>query len=106
MLAALPDEQIDRLRRKLSLEPFTKNTLRSWEELDAEIETIRKTGVAYDREEQSLGISAVSASLNGPSGELAAISIPVPTQRFVTKDAALAEILLKHRDRLQRRLLR
>jgi len=106
VLAALPDEKLDRLRKKLVLEPFTKNTIRTWEELEKEIQAVQETGIAYDREEQSMGICAVSAALTGPSGEIAAISIPVPTQRFISKDAALADILLIHRDRLQRRLQR
>ena len=39
-----------------------------------------------------------------PTGNPAAISIPVPKQRFETKEEELAEILPEHRDQLQRRL--
>jgi len=104
VLAAMEDSEIDRLKRRIKLLPATSNTITSWEVLEREIETIRKAGVAYDREENSIGISAVSAAIRSPSGELAAISIPVPTQRFVGSEASLTQSLLKHARKLQQSL--
>ena len=62
--------------------------------------------MAYDREENSVGICAVSAAIRSPSGELAAISIPAPAQRFGQTQAALTRALLKHVGRLQLKLTR
>jgi IclR family acetate operon transcriptional repressor len=104
LLAALSDEDIGKLKRRLRLSTTTANTITTWERLEREIATIRKQGVAYDREENSIGISAVSAVIRSPTGEIAAISIPVPTQRFESMEGELTSSLLKHTGRLQRKL--
>jgi DNA-binding IclR family transcriptional regulator len=102
MLAAMPDEEIARLRRRMRLTAITPNTITSWDALEKEIESIRKAGIAYDREENSLGISAVSVAIRSQSGELAAISVPAPTQRFMATKAALTDALQRHTAKLQR----
>jgi DNA-binding IclR family transcriptional regulator len=104
VLAAMEDAQIAKLRKRLKLPAVTPNTITSWDRLDREIEAIRKTGLAYDREENSIGISAVSAAIRSPSGELAAISIPAPTQRFNLAKAQLEDALRRHVGELQRKL--
>ena len=48
----------------------------------------------------------VNTAIKSPSGELAAISIPAPTQRFNDKAADLAALLLDRCARFQRRLSR
>ncbi len=53
------------------------------------LSTIRKTGLAYDLDEHSQGISAVGFSFRDWGGELHSISLPVPTTRF----AAVREIV-------------
>ena len=51
--------------------------------------------MAYDREELTIGISAVGAQVHDPSGVVAALSIPVPTARFASQEERLIELLLK-----------
>ncbi len=106
VLAAMDDADIARLRKRLRLVAMTPNTITTWERLDREITTIRATGLAFDREENSLGICAAAMALRSPSGEIAAISLPVPTQRFTDNEAALSAALLKHCGRLQQKLVR
>jgi DNA-binding IclR family transcriptional regulator len=48
----------------------------------AELERVRAIRVAYDREELTVGISAVGASIRDAGRVVAALSIPVPTARF------------------------
>jgi DNA-binding IclR family transcriptional regulator len=103
-LAAMDDSEIDKLKRRIKLQALTPHTITTWDVLLEEIGQVRKTGLAYDREENSLGISAVAAAIRSPSGELAAISIPAPTQRFVENEAALAEALIRHARKLQQSL--
>lgn len=103
-LAAMSDASLAKLRKKIRLTPLTANTITSWEALERELADIGKTGIAYDREENSDGISAIAMSVKSPSGELAAISIPVPTQRFAGSEKALAALLRKHVELLQRKL--
>ena len=104
MLAALAETELEKYRRRLSLAKMTDNTILSWEKLNRELAQVRKEGVAYDHEEHSLGICAVGAALRDPTGELAAISIPVPTQRFGPHEGKLTRILQKTCRELQRRL--
>ena len=82
MLSALSDPALAQLKKKFQLIKFTPNSPGSWKQLAAEIAKIRKTGIAYDLEEHTLGISAVGTSIIGPEGEIAAISIPTPSLRF------------------------
>lgn len=106
LLAAMTDEELGKARKRMRLTALTQNTITSWTQLDREIETIRKAGCAYDHEENGLGISAVSVALRSPSGELAAISVPAPTQRFKAAEGELTKALLKHTGILQRSMTR
>ena len=94
LMAALEPVQLERLKKNLQLSEHTPSTITSWKKLAAELERIREEGVAYDREEHSAGISAVAAVIHGPAGELAAISIPTPTQRFTGMEAQLKSRLI------------
>jgi IclR family transcriptional regulator, acetate operon repressor len=95
ILSELSDAQLERLRKRITLSRSTGNTLVTWKDLDREITRIREHGLAFDNEEQSMGISAVSIAIRGPKGELAAVSIPVPTQRFVDIEKDLENALLE-----------
>jgi len=106
VLAAMSDDELNKLRRRLRLTAVTPNTITTWDRLEREIATIRKAGMAYDREENSAGISAVAIAIRSPSGELAAISIPAPTKRFNATEAALSKALLRHCTHLQQKLTR
>ena len=106
VLAAMVDADIAKLRKRLRLAAFTPHTITNWDRLEREIETIRRTGLAFDREENSIGICAVAMAIRSPSGEIAAISVPAPAQRFLANEAKLAATLLKHGGRLQQKLTR
>jgi DNA-binding IclR family transcriptional regulator len=93
MLAAMNAGELSRLKKRIQLTAFTKKSIRSWKVLEEELLRIRETGIAYDREEHSIGISAVGAAIVGLEGEIAAITIPTPTVRFAKKEADLAKAL-------------
>jgi DNA-binding IclR family transcriptional regulator len=104
ILAATPAPALERMRSRMQLESFTKNTITSWPELERELQQVRRSGVAFDREEHSLGICAVGTALHSPTGQVAAISIPVPSIRFAKNEAALAKALLQHCEKLRSEL--
>lgn len=106
VLGAMGDDEIARLRRRIRLQPVTAHTITSWDRLEREIAAVRKYGVAFDHEENSAGISAVSMAIRGPGGEVAAISIPAPTARFQAARAKLEKSLRRHCGDLQRKLSR
>ena len=70
------------------------------EELGATLET----GIAYDREEHTLGISAVGTAFLDAFDRPHAISIPVPTARYETLRDSLEKPLLKARDKIVKQI--
>lgn len=89
LLAALPESRVtDILTARL--ERFTPHTIVSRAELLAELEEIRDQGFALDREEHTEGIYAVGAAVIDGDEAVAAISVPVPAQRFLGREDELA----------------
>lgn len=74
---------------------------RTIESLLQEIGEVRRTGIAYDREEHSPGICAVGTAFADQAGVIYAISIPVPAGRAAAVEKRAAELLLPARDRLR-----
>ena len=101
MMAAMSADNLGKLKSGLKLTRLTDNTASTWEQLDKELEVIRRTGTAFDLEENSHGICAVAMALVLSNGELAAVSIPVPTQRFESTRVQLEELLKNHCGKLQ-----
>ena len=78
------------------LEKFTPATTGSRNLLEKELDKIRRTGIAFDREEYTVGICAVGASLQLATGEIIAISIPLPAKPFRGREKRLADALREH----------
>lgn len=95
ILAAMEPDKLDELL-KLPLKPLTAATLSTKKKLMTELEAIRKTGFALDKEEHHEGICAVGAQIAAPDGQFFALSIPVPSVRFHDNEAKLAKSLLKY----------
>ncbi len=104
MLAALSSSELDNLKPRLRLTRHTAKTVTSWRALERELEDIRAQGFSLDLEENSLGICAVAVVLRVPNGELAAVSVPVPTQRFKDSQSSLIRLLVERCNRLQHSL--
>ncbi|MEG3125905.1 IclR family transcriptional regulator [Sphingomonas sp. GB1N7] len=85
------------------LDRDTENTITSIATLNAELMIVRNTKVAFDREEHTLGVSAVGTWFEDPAGRPYAISVPVPSMRFAD-GAALIGPLLKARARILRHI--
>lgn len=63
-----------------------------------EIEDVRETGIAWDLDEHTQGISAAGFAFRDPVGLIYAISVPVPSHRFAALKEDLAEQLLEARE--------
>jgi DNA-binding IclR family transcriptional regulator len=100
ILAELTAEELSRMLPG-RLKRFTENTITNPTLLMRELEEIRERGVAFDREEHTVGISAGGVALKDPSGEFAALTVPMPTQRFVGKEEELARALLEVRREIE-----
>jgi DNA-binding IclR family transcriptional regulator len=91
-LATLTDDQIERLIGR-NYKKRTPNTLSSFAELIKDLNTVRKTGVALDHEEHTLGICAAGVAFQDPLGNSVAISVPVPAQRFYGHETSIVKRL-------------
>ncbi|MFI7135571.1 IclR family transcriptional regulator [Nonomuraea sp. NPDC050153] len=83
----------DALHRVLAsdLRAFTPNTITDPDRLAAEIAEIRRTGVAFDDEESTLGLRCVAVPVMGRGGRaVAAMSVSGPTGRLDTRAQAPA----------------
>jgi len=93
LLATLPDAELEALRSHKRVR-YTARTLTDWEPLRAEIEEIRRTGVAYDHEEHQVGTSGLAIPIQGPGGEFGTVSIPLPTARCQSIGPSLVQCLV------------
>ena len=92
ILAALPDD-IGQAVLDGPLEAFTPKTITNRADLHKQIAQVRKSGIAYDREELSAGLCAVGSCLTISRSEIIAISIPVPAGRFYGQEDHLSRAL-------------
>lgn len=101
MMAEMNASTLAALRSRLRLTRHTPKTITTWKALDNELAAVRESGLGVDDEENSPGICAVAVAIVGPAGELAAVSIPLPSQRFAASRARLERLLLSHGKKLR-----
>ena len=99
LLSVLPVLKAEQLLRG-PLPRLTANTITSRSEMLKIIDRCRRTGIAFDDEEHTEGISALGTGFVDPIGRAIALSIPVPTARFKRIRAKLAEPLLAARTQI------
>ena len=92
LLAQLPDSEITRLL-PARLDALTPHTITDRDQLLDELDQIRDTKIAYDREEHTLGICAIGTALTGADGRHVAMTIPIPAQRFHGNEPTLTKAL-------------
>lgn len=103
ILSLLSEEALVQMKKTFRLTKFTSNSISSWKQLEVELAKIRRTGLAYDIEEHTLGISAVGTPIVGPGGEIASISMPIPSVRFEERREELESALRDCRKSVEER---
>jgi IclR family acetate operon transcriptional repressor len=86
-LSVLPDAEFERRIAAITFLRHTEATVTSPEALRAEIETIRRTGIAFDRQEHEPGIQCVAAPVHSREF-FAAISVTAPAYRVPMEQLA------------------
>jgi len=99
VLSLMSDEQIEALVPK-TLERFTAHTVTTRSQLIKQVQNVRRTGIAFDEDEHTIGVTAVAIAGRDPYGALFAISIPVPSQRFAEEREVVVETLRDARKEL------
>ena len=77
-----------------TLARLTPATITDRPTLEAELDQVRAQGYALDHEEHTEGICAAGVFLGRISGVPAAVSIPLPAQRFYVREQALVRALV------------
>lgn len=65
-----------------------------------ELNEIRSGALALDEDEHTEGISAMGFALHDPTGDIVAISVPVPSSRFARVKPQLSQVLTRARNDL------
>ncbi|MCU1645766.1 MAG: kdgR 1 [Nocardia sp.] len=74
-----------------NLRPATSSSIASPAQLAHELAAIRRTGIAYDRQETRPGLTCIAAPIHSWSGSIvAAVSISGPVRRFQPANATAA----------------
>ena len=103
LLATLDEAEV-RTLLPARLRRLTCHTITSLDVLLAELEEVRETGLAWDREENDIGICAVGCTVATGVGIVTAVSIPVPASRFAGREDQLATSLHAACRRMERKL--
>lgn len=99
LLSELPSDDLARALDR-SVREHPDHPLPDRAALLAELGMVRKTHLAFDREENNPGVGAVGFALRDATGTLFAISVPMPIQRFRRVEKALVETAIAHRDKI------
>jgi len=89
ILATLTEEELDRYFAETRLDRFTEFTICDRANLVAELAEVRRTGVAFTREEHTPGITGAGAAVFAGGTAIAAIGVAAPSQRFTPELKAL-----------------
>ncbi|MDT3437288.1 IclR family transcriptional regulator [Haloarcula sp. 1CSR25-25] len=82
MMAHMSESRINEIIERHRLPKYTENTITTREALFAELEEIRISGYAFDREEKIQGLRCVAAPVTTETEIIGAISISGPASRF------------------------
>jgi DNA-binding IclR family transcriptional regulator len=102
-LAELDEVTIARLIGT-KFERRTPATLTRLDDLLKDLRGVRKSEIAFDREEHTVGICAAGIVTRDLLGNHVAISVPVPVQRFSENQALIADRLLATKRALEARM--
>ena len=79
----------------------TRNTITSVKELLAELADVERQGFAYDEEEQTEGVCAISVPFRDMTGTTCSLSVVVPNPRFKANLARFRAALARCRDEIE-----
>ncbi len=93
LLSSKNDTELERYFNSVTLKPFTENTLRTKDELVAELDKIRARGWSIDDEEHEMNTVCVASGIKDYTGKVVAgLSVSFPVFRLNRNDIpAIAE---------------
>lgn len=104
LLAYAPPEAVEEVLHA-RLDSYTAYTVRTAEQLLAQLERVREHGFAYDREERTLGLVSVAAPVRDHRDRVvAALSVLAPAERHGQDLDRLAQVLACTRNQIEHNL--
>jgi len=82
LLANMADADIDAYLERVKFQKFTPHTITDRQSLWGQVNGIRQTGVAYSREEHTLGVIGMSVALKTRLRVVGVVGVAVATARF------------------------
>lgn len=106
ILAHLPDERVDEIIEQHGLPELTPNTITDPDELRAELEEIRKEGIAFNDKETVSGLRAIGAPVLGEDTIHGAICVSGPANRLTIErcEEEIEPLLLEAANELELKL--
>ncbi len=105
LLAGMDPERRRSYLARHGMPAMTDHTLRTLEELEAELERVREDGIAKEREEFILGASCLGAPVTNAAGQIVgSVAVSMATADFDRRAAKVAPLLRDTADRVSRAL--
>ena len=106
LLSELSADELDKVYPSNTLSRLTDKTITDKANLKRELDSIRRTGLAFSREETHEGSMAVATLIRNAAGKaIAALSIGVPIYRMsIQKESILSQLVIMAADLISYRL--
>jgi DNA-binding IclR family transcriptional regulator len=106
ILAFMPESELDRLLKQMTLNKRTRYTITSLPVLLRQLRTFRRLGYTWERNEGEVGLACVAAPIFGPGHEvLASMSLTGATHQVSPiRTPTLGNLLKKYTQQMSRRL--
>lgn len=94
LLATLSEEQLHRLYPNEALDQVTAHSVSTRNELERQLEKVRRDGYATNREESENGVASVAVAVPSSNGATLAVNVSAPVHRLPTaKFRAFSRVL-------------
>lgn len=93
LLSGLDADEVEKIVAEKGLQKFTDNTITGLAALNRELERVRRQGYAVDNEEIEDGLMCAAAPVFSNNRLIAAISLSVPKDRFVSKESSFVSMV-------------
>jgi IclR family transcriptional regulator, KDG regulon repressor len=106
VLASYTDEELRKYFKRHKIPNRTPNTITNFKEMKKHLEVVRKEGMAFDNEEESLGVRSIAVGLRDSEGKLVgAIDIIAPSIRLPREGMRkLGLVVKKYADKISNQL--
>ncbi|MCU6766896.1 MULTISPECIES: IclR family transcriptional regulator [Blautia] len=106
LLSGLSKAELDELYRNYKLEAITEHTITSLDELEKQIEEVRKTHIAYEAEESSPYVRCIAVPICNRIGNvIAALSVSFPIYQNTLNADTFKQVLFDAKRQLEAALL-